>query len=253
MTRPSAEIVPANIRAVQTIYTAHMLEELHLFDVADRLVELGPPLSCPSASAEARSVLGAYRRAASRRLDAHERLAVYARCLGAPGGDSAAEPNREFDKLWLRFVRAVSSYRRQQTTADVAADKRAARGEAVRKAGRDLAANVSLYGFGAAPAAAALERHVGQALRVLGTAAVRETYGSRDVWQVVERAAAVELGSVPNTVRYRAQAAVGRQRSSTGSRRARRGSRRGRRSSTGVRCSVSKRARRRTRRRRIAT
>src|SRR4051794_9521166 len=186
-----------------------MLEELRLFDVADRLVELWASGLLPVGKRGGASVLGAYRRGASRRFDAHERLTVYARCLGAAGGDAAAEPNRDFDKLWLRFVRAVSSYRRQQTIAAVVAEKRAARGEAVRLAGRRLAANVSLHGVDAAPAAAALDRQVAQAIRVLDTAAVREAYGSRDVWQVLERAAAVELGSVPNTVRSRAQAQSG--------------------------------------------
>src|SRR3954451_144904 len=158
-----------------------MLEELRLFDVADRLVELWASGLLPVGERGGASVLGGYRRGASRRLDAHERLAMYRRVLGAAGGDAAAEPNREVDKLWVRVVRAVSSYRRQQTMADVAAEKRAFRGEAVRLAGRRLAANVSLHGVDAAPAAAALDRQVAQAIRVLDTAAVREAYGSRGV------------------------------------------------------------------------
>ena len=206
MTQPSDEIARANIRVVSAIYAAHMLEELQLFDVAEKLVELWSSGVLPVGPRGGASVFDAYMRGSTRRLGARERVAVYARCFGVPGGDPAAEANRDFDKLWLRFVRAVSSYRRQQAIGDVLAERRSTSREAVRKAGRDLAANVSLHGFGAARTAASLQRDVAQAKRLIGTSAVRQAYGSRDVWQVVERVAVLDLRRIPDTIRYRTRA-----------------------------------------------
>jgi hypothetical protein len=58
-------------------------------------------------------------------------------------------------------------------------------------------------------AAASLQRQIQQAMRVLQTEAVRSAYGSRDTSEIVERVAALELGHVPNTVRYRTAAQAG--------------------------------------------
>jgi len=39
----------------------------------------------------------------------HERMQL----AGAPGGDAGAEPNREFNDLWVRFVASVAEFARQ--------------------------------------------------------------------------------------------------------------------------------------------
>src|SRR6187402_870372 len=111
------EIVPGNLRALQAIYFAWHLEQLRLFDVADRIVELWSEGLLPVGRGDGGSALETYRRGSRRRLSRADRLAVYARCF---------ESDRDFDDLWLRFLRAVSSYRRQRTVENVLAAKRAA-------------------------------------------------------------------------------------------------------------------------------
>jgi hypothetical protein len=203
------DVAAGNVKALQALYLAQLLEELRLFDLADRLVVLYDEGLLPVGRGEGKSVLDAYRRGSGRRLGRTERLTLYARCFGSPGGEPDVQPNLEFDELWLRFLRAVSSYRRQRATTNVLADRRAASRETVRKTGRDLAANLSLHGFRAAPAAASLETHAGGALDVLRTGAVRREYGRYGVWELVELVSFVELGHVASTIRTRAAAQAG--------------------------------------------
>jgi hypothetical protein len=200
------EIVRENVKTMQVIYAASMLEETRVFDVADRLVELWAGGVLPVGPRGGRSALAAYERG---RLGQTERLAVYRRCFGVQGGDPAVEPNTSFDELWLRFLRSVAAYRRQQSVRELLPARRAAGREAVRKGGRDLAANLSLYGFGAASFAARLQRQVDGAVRVLQTEAVRQVYGARDAWQLIDLVALLDLGGARNTVRHRTRAQAG--------------------------------------------
>jgi hypothetical protein len=194
------EIEPENIKAVQAVYAAYQLEQLRLFDVADKLVEVWESGVLPIGGRGGRSAFVAYQRGSGGRLSEAERLAIYARSFGLPGGDPAVTPNREFAELWLRFVRAVRAF---------VGDGGAAKREAIRKTGRDLAANVCVHGVGSAPAAASLARQTNQALLVLQTAAVRRAYGGRKAWDVLDRVACLELGGVPDTVRLRTLAQSG--------------------------------------------
>src|SRR5262245_56684735 len=131
-----AEIVRENVEAMQVVYAASLLEETQVFDVADTLVELWAGGVPPGRPRGGRSALAAYERA---RVGQAERLALYRRCFGVQGGDPAVEPNTSFDNLWLRFLRSVAAYRREQTVGELLPARRAASREAVRKAGRDLA------------------------------------------------------------------------------------------------------------------
>jgi hypothetical protein len=200
------EIVRENVEAMQVVYAASMLEETRLFDVADRLVELWGSGVLPVGPRGGRSALAAYER---RRLGRAERLAVYRRCFGVQGGDPAVEPNTSFDDLWLRFLRSVGAYRRQETARELLPARRAASREAVRRSGRDLAANLSLHGFGAVRSASRLQNQVDSAGRVLQTEAVRQAYDTRDAWQLVDRVSLLELGGAHNTVPHRARAQAG--------------------------------------------
>ena len=199
MTRDD-EIVAENIEAMGGIYFAWQLEQLALFQVADRLIELWSAGVLPVGGGEGRSVFEGYRRGAPRRLSEQGRVALYARCFGVPGGDPAEEPNRQFDELLLRFVRSVSAYARQQSVR---------RDAPLQKARRDLAVNLSLHGFGTASASGSLQRQIAQALRLLRTGAVQCAYGSREVWDVLERVALIEVGGRCDSVRYQTRARAG--------------------------------------------
>jgi hypothetical protein len=198
--RRAGGVVAENVAAMQMLYTAAMLDRLRLFDVVDRLVELFLDGRLPLG----RTTGGRLRAEAVRhaRLSGKERADAYARALGLPGGDPGPAPNREFAALWLRFLTAVSALDRGGVASRPAQ-------EAVRKAGRDLAVNLSLHGRAAVPAARLLRPQTRRATTLLQAKDVGRAYGARDMWQLVERVAALELGGARNAVRYRTMAQAG--------------------------------------------
>jgi hypothetical protein len=208
----TVEIVQDNLKAMQAIYFSSMLEELRLYQVADKLVEMFNAGVLPFGKGKGGDLIFDYWRKSNERFTEVERLNLYARCFGFPGGEPMQSPNREFNDLWLRFVSAVSSYFRQITVDNLlrAAVPAPVTQEGLRKAGRDLAANLSLYGYGVAYfAATSLQDQIKDIIEILQTDDVKGAYGARDMWQVVDQVASLELGGARNTVRYRTMAQTG--------------------------------------------
>jgi hypothetical protein len=208
------EIVVANLHAMQAMYFSAMLEEIKLFQVADKLVELFHQGVLPLGRGNAGNLLFRYWKASNDRFTEVERNNLYARAFGLPGGDPMlGTANREFNSLWLRFVSAVSSYTRQVTVDDLlrAQIPAAVSQEQVRKSGRDLAATLSLYGYGVAYFAATdLQQQINDILEILRDEEIQKAYGARDEWQVVDQVAALELGGIRmSTVRGRTMAKSG--------------------------------------------
>src|SRR5262249_11431585 len=143
-------IVEDNIRALQPIYFSAMFEELKVFQVREKLAELFQNGILPIKRGHAGDALYNYWKDTAKRMSESERRSFYARTLGIPGGDDGGMPNREFSDLWLRFVSAVSSYVRQSNVDQLlrAAVAAPISDQTVRKAGRDLAVNLSLHGYG---------------------------------------------------------------------------------------------------------
>ena len=82
--------------------------------------------------------------------------------------------------------------------------------EQVRKAGRDLAANLSLHGYGIAYfAATELQSMILEFRDKLSDPEIKGAFGARDMWQVVDQVNANYLGGTRNTHRYRTQARSG--------------------------------------------
>jgi hypothetical protein len=78
------------------------------------------------------------------RLDLRPRQEMHLTLVGSP--------NRDFNDLWLRFVSSVSAYVRQQRVDDLlrARIPNPVSQQLVRKAGRDIANNLSVHGYGMA-------------------------------------------------------------------------------------------------------
>src|SRR5688572_21426300 len=74
-------IVPANLRALQTLYFAAMLEEARLFDVVDRLVAMSSQGLIPVGSGKAGALLYRYWRTSDGRMTTFQRQTVYARAF----------------------------------------------------------------------------------------------------------------------------------------------------------------------------
>jgi hypothetical protein len=207
------EIIPANLQAMQAIYFAAMLEEVRIFDVTEKLLEFFQLGMLPLGKGRAGDLLYNYWRQSTTRMTQVERRNLYARCFGLPGGDaSQGQPNREFSDLWLRFVSSTSSYVRQLTVDNLlrATDPVPVNAEQVRKAGRDLGANLSLHGYGVAYfAATELQKQLNDVIALLSDEEIKRAYGARNMWGVIDQVAALELGGARNSVRYRTMATAG--------------------------------------------
>src|SRR5712692_1027422 len=165
------EIVPDNIRSVAAVYFAALLEQMRLLDAADRVVEQFVQGLLPIGAGSAGRALDRQYWSRRDRTTAVERRNLYSRILGVRGGDAGkdVQPNRQFDDLWLRFVSAVAEFGRWQGGVELSQAM-----DAVRKAGRDLAANASLYGHGYAYyAARRLQQDIISALAILKLPQVR--------------------------------------------------------------------------------
>lgn len=207
------EIVADNLKAMQAIYFAAMLEELKVFQVMDKLVELFHCGMLPLGRGVAGDGLYRYWKDGNVRLSEMERRNLYARTFGFPGGEATMEsPNREFNELWLRFVSAVSSYMRKIELEGIYGTTTAATisQEQMRKKGCDLAANLSLHGYGIAYfVATELQIQLNEIINLLSNPEIKSAYGARDMFQVIDQVATLELGGAKNSIRYRAMADSG--------------------------------------------
>lgn len=205
------EIVAENLRAVQAIYVAAMLEELKLFQVVDRLAQLFQQGLLTLNRKSAGRSLYKYVRETPLRISDIERRNLFSSTLGISGGSDGATINREFNDLWLRFISSVAALKRQNGSTDLESSNLTATDElAVRRAARDLARNLSLHGGGMALYAALdLQKQIEMSIKLLSEPEVRSAYGARDIWQVIEQVATVELGGAANGNRYRTMATAG--------------------------------------------
>ena len=152
----------------------------------------------PLGAGDARTRLSEYGKRSANRLSEAQRRELYARVFGIAGGEDGTTPNREFDTLWIRFVSAVASW---VPLGD---------NDALRTAARDLAINLSLHGCGLSLYAAnEMAVTLRDAIAIVADSDVFAAYGARDMWQLIDQVATLELGGARNGVRYRTMAAAG--------------------------------------------
>ena len=209
------EIIPDHIRGVAVLYAGLQLEVLGLFKVVDRNVEIFMNGQLPVANDLGGNALNAYYWNSINRMSEGARWMQYSRVLGAKGGEVSGEvgPNTVFDDVFIRFISALSEYDRQQRVGNLIGNGRALSltAEHVRKAGRDLAANCTLFGYGYTQfAAKRLQQHIQAALNLLKLPDIQQAWGVQSAWQVVERVSAQEFHSTPNVVKYRTMADSGK-------------------------------------------
>ena len=156
-----AEIVADNIRLAGAAMVAAAFDELKLFDVVDRLVELFQDGQLPIGNGRAGKQLRQYWREAPDRPSAAERRSLYARTLGMPAGEPGVAVNRAFPDLWLRFISCVASLAHK-------APPSARHQQELRDAARDLAVNMSAQACDAmVHAATGLRKQVEEMTRLL--------------------------------------------------------------------------------------
>ncbi len=202
------EIVSENVLAAGAIYSAYLLEEARIFQVVERIAELFGQGMLPLGRGRAANALRRYWRSGN--LSERERRELYARVLGLPGGVDVVLPNREFPALWLRFVDSVVVHARKNKASGLVQPP-SANNAGLRQAARDLAANASAYGGGAAKTdARRLVAHARQLFEILNDSEVQQAFGVRDAWQVIQRVSR-DLGGARNVARYHKQAEAARQ------------------------------------------
>lgn len=187
-----------------------------MIDVVDRINEIFHNGQLPIGFDAAGKALDDYNWSAEDRMNAAVRRAHYSRVLGTSGGDVSKDvlPNTQFESLFIRFLSSLAEYDRQQRVADLVANVRPQNlaSEYVRKSGRDLAANLSLYGWAATQfAARRLRGHLEVALGILNQPSVQSAYGATNLYQVIERVSSSEFSVTPNIVKYRTMAEAGKE------------------------------------------
>jgi hypothetical protein len=193
-------IIPANLRAIEAVYFAAMLEEARVFDVVDRLVSMFSRGTLPLGPGRAGATLYRFWKGQQHRLSAPQRHNVYARAFGWAGGEDGVKPNRKFNDLWIRFVSIVGMYSAELQVLPPA--ERSVGPEEVLVSGRILAINLSAHGQGLAWFATQdLKPEVQQIIELLSDSEIQNAFEAKSPWQVVEKVAASELGAKPNVPR----------------------------------------------------
>lgn len=204
------EIVAENLRAVQTIYVAAMLEELKMFRVVDRLAQLFQLGILAVNRRSAGRSLYKYWRETPLRLSENERRNLYSTSFGIAGGTDEATVNRDFNDLWLRFISTVMAYKRQSEATELEPGVLATVELDVRRAAVELARNLSLHGSGVALYAALdLQKQIETSIKLLSDPDIKSAYGARDTWQVIDQVATIDLGGAANANRFRTMANSG--------------------------------------------
>lgn len=201
--------VRENLLGAQAVAFAASCEDMNMPQVVEKIVDLFRTGLLPVSRGKAGDYLYGYLKKSAERMTENERLDLYRQVLGRNEGDPSAAANTEFKELWLRFVAAVSNFGRQLSVDRMlrTAQPLGVSQEQVRKAGRDLAANLSVHSFGIVRfAAAELQQTILEYRDLLSDAELRSCFGARDMWQVMDQVNANYLGGPRNTHRHRTQA-----------------------------------------------
>ncbi len=202
----SGAVVSQSLQAASVLYAASQLEEMKLFEVADRVAEAFASGQLPAGSG-ARQLAQKYLESRPERLDTAQRRSLYAHVLGEPGGVAVA-PNTEFSPLLAELLASVADFERR-----LAAGKgtgQSVSGAPVQLAARALAQNLTARMPGGPLAAAGF---LGQQIRdieaLLSHPQTLTAYKVKDAWQLAQKVAKHELGASVNVSRARSAALSG--------------------------------------------
>jgi len=205
-------LVADNISLAGSAIFASMFEELKAFQVLDKLVDMSQRGTLPIGRGPAGTQLYRYWRDAPTRMSESERQTFYAMTLGIPGGPPDININTDFNDLWMRFVSSVTLLTREDRIDRLIRSSSAVSGgqQQVRKAARDLAYNLSSRGYGMSYYVAQdLSTQINEMIELLSSETIKSAFGARDMWQVIDQVAALELGGARNSSKYRTLATCG--------------------------------------------
>lgn len=204
------EIVPENIRAVAAIYVIYQCDQMMLFSVVDRVVELFMAGLLPMGGDTLARKLDNWYWNRDDRVSPQGRMNHFTRVLGVPGGEVPGDvtPNSDFEMHLMRTVSSLAEFERERSVGRLFDESgrrvMSTTGEGCRKIIRDMAAADTLYGYaGAQFAAERMGRQLQEAMEILQLPRIREIYGVTTMYQVIERVAQTEFGATVNVVKHR--------------------------------------------------
>jgi hypothetical protein len=206
------EIQPDLVIAVGKIHSAYHIDVV--IRTVARVSELWTNGQLPVALDDGGQLLDRWYWNSYQRFNDPARFMHFTRILGVRGGEVSREvqPNPNFDRGFTRALSSLAEYDRQQRIVDLFSGQPQSRslsrtGENVRSAIRDLATNVTLYGWGSAPFVAnRLMQMLNDALEILKNKQILRAYAVTNPWQIIERQVLADTGSSPNIVKYRTMA-----------------------------------------------
>ena len=222
-------LMPDNIRLMGVMIVAAMFDEIRAFQCLDYCVESSQRFEMVLGTSHGgrgnhhadlrirngeltKSDVGQwlynYWRDAPNRLSELERRTFLAQTIGVTGGEPGTRRNADFQPLMMHLCSNVSKLITQHRESENPAyifQQRA------RKAARDLAANLSLHGYGMAYyAAGELQKQLNFVIDVLGHPEIRANFGAHDMWQVCDQINTLHLPGGPrNTLKYQTLATCG--------------------------------------------
>ena len=178
-------LMPDNIRLMGVMIVASMFDEIRAFQSLEYIVEASQRGDLVLGSSDVGQWLFNYWRDTPNRLSDLERRTFCAQTIGVPGGEPGTRRNSDFQPLMMHMCSNISKLIGMHREAEQPAyifQQRA------RKSCRDLAANLSLHGYGMAYyAAGELQKQLNFVIDVLGHPEIRANFAARDMWQVVDQ------------------------------------------------------------------
>jgi len=216
-----AELDRDNMLVFSTIYAISQLHEMKSFYTVDRLTEDFLNGTVATKFDAGGKLLDDWFWKRRDRMTEAERMSVFSRMLGTPGGEvpKDVQANTGFNDYLIGFLAAVAEFDRQQRISDLFSSGLAGnRGgslamtmENVRQKGHDLAANMTLYGYGNAHyASRRLNADFTATFNILKNQVIQKLFGVTTPYQVIERVCISDFGKAPDIVRLRTMADAGK-------------------------------------------
>ena len=194
------------IKAMADLYYVYQHEKIGVFRVIDKLQQLFRAGAVRLSGDEGATQLYQWDRRDVLRFTKRDRLGAYCRGFGycAAPPPVGARPNREFHHLFTHFINEVAIYWRDKRISEVmrerANDPTFGSVATVRRAGLDLRNNLKFVSYGHLNVMTReVMRLLDDAFRILRAPDIRNLFGAKTAWDVVEEVSERYFGTHVNT------------------------------------------------------
>lgn len=190
------KITPENVFSVSNLYACYQFDQLGVFGVVESVFRDFFYGKLRISSEPGALALYRYEKRKKERYPKSKRYQIYKRCFNYGPAKLAADSlvNRDFHKLLLNFVTAVTRFYRDQRISEVirkgAAGVQPSFGslETVKKAGIDLRNSINRYSAGVTLLfTMELSSYLTECLDVLRLPEIQSSYNVKNEWQLIEK------------------------------------------------------------------